>query len=375
VLVKKGEVDDHPLQFMRPFNNDLWLAVFGLLLVSSVLFYVFEGLGREEDDFGETDGIPLLPRKALSPALYFAFHSFNMAGDRIIRSPYGRLYNFTFSFGISLLIASYTANLASFLVQSSQGQIKGLEDLAGQSSRVVVIQPGANTVLTASMKLAVYDGPSNSLPDMLRAIEEGDAVAIIHQHEQTALWVKDKDKACHLTAVGSYFGFSVQALMFAPGSPPHLAKINSQIISLWDSGWLEERTSHWIEGYEDHCSPTAIDPDGAFNVSNLWGLFALLGGTGVGCLVWFGLRMWWIHRREKHEGVIRAQRAERETLESAERVLDTRLSSTDVNVTAHYGKHRSDKEGWAEAHDAVWAQVPDAAPRQVARKPFDRLVV
>jgi hypothetical protein len=112
--------------FLEPFSLDLWFAVLALGVFSAVFLWVTE-------DIHET---------TITDFFYRAFSSFT--GFETIESETyaGRIYNFSFGFCVLIIIASYTANLASILVSSRTDGISSLQVAVNKGVKICAMKGG-----------------------------------------------------------------------------------------------------------------------------------------------------------------------------------------------------------------------------------------
>ncbi|CAF2146466.1 unnamed protein product [Rotaria magnacalcarata] len=124
IILQSFNVDIDLLSFLKPFSRSLWLLVLIAFVYAGILMCMFE---RHDNEALQNRSLV----SQLSMSLWFSFG--NMVGygaDFHANTASGRLITAGLFILCLMLVASYTANLASDLIISkSQGTISGIDDI------------------------------------------------------------------------------------------------------------------------------------------------------------------------------------------------------------------------------------------------------
>jgi hypothetical protein len=108
-----------------PFDDQVWLLIIGTSLLVGLALFIVEA-EHNDDDFPDKRWF-----HGLLDALYLCMTSYLGGGSIFaIKTMYGRIINTGYGFFLLIVGASYTANLATFLISSAsaQGTITSLDD-------------------------------------------------------------------------------------------------------------------------------------------------------------------------------------------------------------------------------------------------------
>jgi len=192
--------------FLRPFTIDLWLAiivsfffvalVYGSIETQEYLLeakeYVLVGMEDLQDPNSSNSWW-----RNLAQSLYLTVASFTCGGIFRPRSFTGKFFVLSWTFAVLVLVASYTANMASMLVISdtAETQVSSLEDAIDKRLPVCVYQGGAfDTYMKSSFPTLTINYPETWSYDNVR---NGNCAAM----------VKDRMSfACHPSSAGTQQG-------------------------------------------------------------------------------------------------------------------------------------------------------------------------
>lgn len=104
-------------QFAKPFNENVWLCIVGVVVATGFLFWFLEG-DRNEEDFGPQDPC-CHPGKAAQAVTKTILQLTGGGGFSPATWP-GKILLMSWSWCVVLLLSAYTANLASFLVAKAE---------------------------------------------------------------------------------------------------------------------------------------------------------------------------------------------------------------------------------------------------------------
>ena len=103
------------ITFLAPFTTELWIAIVCCVLLSGFILWLLERDADHSDDhdFLPEDG----DKENLAKSLWLSMGTYNAA--LVTHSPLttlGRLFSISYALLVFVIINSYTANLASYLV-------------------------------------------------------------------------------------------------------------------------------------------------------------------------------------------------------------------------------------------------------------------
>ncbi|UXI19263.1 hypothetical protein NH340_JMT05206 [Sarcoptes scabiei] len=306
----------HPLtSFLQPFQNSLWVSVFVAVHVVALALYLldrFSPFGRYKlpncETITEEDALNL------SSAIWFAWGVlFNSGiGEGTPRSFSGRVLGMVWAGFAMIIVASYTANLAAFLVlDRPQTALSGIND-----PRLRTPPEGFNysTVRHSSVdnyfKRQVELAPMHkrmsqlfydSVEDAIAAVKSGSLSAFIWD---SARLEYEAANDCELIISGEHFGRSGYAIGFPKGNAYFKnsnsimklfkilekfywkKKISLSLLGLHEIGFMEDLDNKWILLNEQVCAikPEQFPP--TLGLKNMAGVFILvatgiLGGIGL----------------------------------------------------------------------------------------------
>lgn len=124
--------------FLYPFDFKLWICIVGAMLFSSVIYWFLEG-GTDDGDLGGDEA-----SHPMSQSIYLTAGAFVGAAGYGPRTIAGKLFAWSWGFWCLLVLAAYTASLASaFTVQAAtETSIKTIRDLDKVGGPVCIIANG-----------------------------------------------------------------------------------------------------------------------------------------------------------------------------------------------------------------------------------------
>ncbi|XP_076458839.1 ionotropic receptor 25a-like [Babylonia areolata] len=325
ILMKEPDNKVSLFYFVDVFTTEAWLCLFGVIVLTSVLLFLFErfspqggkatGDGTEKEDASEEAE----PRAFdLKESIWFVIGSVTLAGGgdppRCLAS---RLLVAGFWFFSVVIMSTFTANLAAFLTVSRMGTtIASLDELAAQSDVKYSVVRDSNVMAYfehqaaiernfyelwknmslgstkpangAEQSLAVWDYPLgdkfgnmwnamqatglfNSTQDGLERVLSGDFALISESPVIKYL----ASHHCSLTAVGDQF--SVRPYAFALKEKSlFTSKFTTAILTLQKQRELEDLKRKWWD--EDKVECPAESRDQGLDLSSLNGTFIVMGG-------------------------------------------------------------------------------------------------
>ncbi|XP_046562920.1 ionotropic receptor 25a-like isoform X1 [Haliotis rubra] len=344
ILIKNTNAGTSLLAFANVFSGEVWACWASVLLLTGLLVWVFEKLSP----FSPYNNVQQNDQRrfTVSEGLWLVTASFPMAGPECTPRTFStRMLVGGFWFFCSIMMATYTANLAAFLTTSRLNvPIESLDDLAKQNiikysvvegtviheyfQRMAKIESdfyqewksmsfytkNIDTSDTLPANYAVWDYPlgdkyltiwrSIQNTGLLNSSSEGIAkvlagnFAFIHESPMIQY---ELSKHCDLLAVGKQFSSRAYAFALAEGSP--LTRVISYtILQLQSETILETMKTKWWKNGSLTCSQ--VDESGGLTFHTVGGIFVVVSvGIGLG-VISLGLERLWASltrvRKEHH---------------------------------------------------------------------------
>jgi len=181
-----------------------------------------------------------------------------------------KIFTMALAIYFTIIVASYTANLAAFLTIQPNPSITGYDDLKGKTIAVLSSSADALYITTTGTNIGqiiYYD----TFDDLFQALDGGIVDAVVAELADIQITLNEN---CKYTMVGplvnpSGLGFPMNQRLSS------LAKgFNYLILEYGESGWLSQETTKWF-GTADQCGasngPNNLSQLG---VENFWGLYA-----------------------------------------------------------------------------------------------------
>uniref|UniRef100_A0A7I4Y1B4 LITAF domain-containing protein n=1 Tax=Haemonchus contortus TaxID=6289 RepID=A0A7I4Y1B4_HAECO len=276
---------DSPMQsFLQPLKSSLWTALFvSVITVGLVIFCLdlkspFDRFYRNEPHLGEPANIFLEQvaneRVNFGEAMWFVWGVLLNSGvsEKTPRSCAARVLGIVWCGFCMIMVASYTANLAAFLVLDQPE--KGLTGITDPRLR----NPSANYSFGTVLNSNVYQYFKRhvELSTMFRKMEA-------HNVEKTLdafIWDSTRldfeaARHCDLRTRGALFGRSAYGVGLQKNSPwtPH---ITSAILRLSESGVMESLDTKWIDNKESKCVPEVHKSPARLSLWNMRDVFILV---------------------------------------------------------------------------------------------------
>nr|XP_032835450.1 glutamate receptor ionotropic, NMDA 1 isoform X2 [Petromyzon marinus] len=283
ILVKK-EIPRSTLDsFMQPFQSTLWLLVGLSVHVVAVMLYLldrFSPFGRfkvnSEDE--EEDAL------TLSSAMWFSWGVLlnSGIGEGSPRSFSARILGMVWAGFAMIIVASYTANLAAFLVlDRPEALITGINDprLRNPSDKFIYATVKQSSVdiyfrrqvefstMYRHMEKHNYD----SAGEAIQAVKDGTLHAFIWD---SAVLEFEASQKCDLVTAGELFfrsGFGIGMRKESPWKQ----KVSLSILSFHESGFMEDLDRTWVRYQE--CDSRSNSP-ATLTFENMAGVFMLVAG-------------------------------------------------------------------------------------------------
>ena len=282
IIVRKSlDKDMDLLAYLRPFSSKLWVAVLFTAIYASLLISCFERHANEE-----------LQNRSISSLIglgmwYSVGNIFGYGVEWQVKTAAGRLLTMGLFILSIVLVAAYTANLASDLtLAKSKELLSGVDDLKNGKipSNRVGIRVGSSIeeyyLREVSSGVRNYL-PLNSMNDIYSNLFNGRIdVSIwdsgISEYATSNLY-------CNLTLVGADFDRS----SFGIAYQKHWLygqQLDTSILSLRESGTLENLRITWFQGR--NCD-TSFDMSTAMTLESMAGLLLTFGVLSVLAILTF----------------------------------------------------------------------------------------
>ncbi|KAL1455221.1 hypothetical protein WDU94_009332 [Cyamophila willieti] len=291
ILEKKPSRSSTLVSFLQPFSNTLWILVMVSVHVVALVLYLldrFSPFGRfrlSNSDNTEEDALNL------SSAIWFAWGVLlnSGIGEGTPRSFSARVLGMVWAGFAMIIVASYTANLAAFLVlERPKTKLTGIND-----ARLRNTMENLTCATVKGSAVDMYFRRQVELSNMYRTMEANnydtaeDAIADVKIGKLMAfIWDSSRldfeaAQDCELVTAGELFGRSGYAIGLQKGSPWADA-VTLAILDFHESGFMERLDNTWIlQGNVQQCEQYEKTPN-TLGLKNMAGVFILVAAGIVG---------------------------------------------------------------------------------------------
>ncbi|XP_051892710.1 glutamate receptor ionotropic, NMDA 1 isoform X4 [Pristis pectinata] len=283
ILVKK-EIPRSTLDsFMQPFQSTLWLLVGLSVHVVAVMLYLldrFSPFGRFKVNSEEEEEDAL----TLSSAMWFSWGVLlnSGIGEGAPRSFSARILGMVWAGFAMIIVASYTANLAAFLVlDRPEERITGINDprLRNPSDKFIyatVKQSSVDIYFRRQVELSTMyrhmeKHNYENAADAIQAVRDGKLHAFIWD---SAVLEFEASQKCDLITTGELFFRSGFGIGMRKDSPWKQA-VSLAILSFHENGFMEDLDKTWVRYQE--CDSRSNAP-ATLTFENMAGVFMLVAG-------------------------------------------------------------------------------------------------
>ncbi|CAF4495925.1 unnamed protein product [Rotaria sp. Silwood2] len=247
--------------FMKPFSRNLWLLSIGTTAIASIIICLLE---RETNEALQNKSIISIY------AMSWWYCIVNILGygvDFHIKTAAGRLLTLGIYILSIVLVASYTANLASALtVQKSQFPISGIDDIkVGKmpSSRIGIrVGTASQDFYLQKISNGVYN--FYQLPPAKQATYDASFIdSGIGKYVTNNIY-------CNLTLVGQSFDQGVFGIV-TPLEWNYAQALDIEILALRKSGILDTLQRKWFQS--QNCPVSSTSTSTAMDIPSMGGLF------------------------------------------------------------------------------------------------------
>ncbi|KAK4876462.1 hypothetical protein RN001_012884 [Aquatica leii] len=297
ILEKKPSRSSTLVSFLQPFSNTLWILVMVSVHVVALVLYLldrFSPFGRFK--LANTDGTEE-DALNLSSAIWFAWGVLlnSGIGEGTPRSFSARVLGMVWAGFAMIIVASYTANLAAFLVlERPKTKLTGIND-----ARLRNTMENLTCATVKGSAVDMYFRRQVELSNMYRTMEANNyataeaAIADVKKGKLMAfIWDSSRlefeaAQDCELVTAGELFGRSGYGIGLQKGSP-WADDVTLAILDFHESGFMESLDNKWIlQGNIQQCEQFEKTPN-TLGLKNMAGVFILVAAGivgGVGLIV------------------------------------------------------------------------------------------
>ncbi|XP_064079193.1 glutamate receptor ionotropic, kainate 2-like isoform X3 [Macrobrachium nipponense] len=292
--------------FLSPLSLDVWLYMATAYLAVSLLLFVLARFSPYE--WSNPHPCDQTPEKlenefSLLNCLWFCIGSLmQQGGDILPKAVSTRIVAGMWWFFTLIMISSYTANLAAFLtVERMESPIESAEDLAKQTKIKYGSMGGGSTyTFFSTSKVPTYQRMFSFMESQtpsvytknndegVKRVQKSDGLYAYMMESSSIEYITER--YCDLTQVGGPLDSKSYGIALPPGSP-YTHAISGAILSLQESGKLQELRTRWWKHKKGggQCKDDESKSSSKANelgLSNVGGVFVvLLAGMGLASVV------------------------------------------------------------------------------------------
>ncbi|KAK3577393.1 hypothetical protein CHS0354_032241 [Potamilus streckersoni] len=318
ILVKKSQKDSSLASFLQPFQDTLWILVgLSVHVVALVLYLLdrFSPFGRfkmAKSEETEEDALNL------SSAMWFAWGVLlnSGIGEGTPRSFSARVLGMVWAGFAMIIVASYTANLAAFLVlDRPDAKISGIDDARlrnpNENFKYATVKNSAvemyfkRQVELSTMYRKMEDLNYKTAEEAIEAVKSGRLQAFIWDSSRLEYEAANE---CDLMVAGELFGRSGMGIGLQKGSP-WTQQVSLAILELHEGGQMEQFDNKWILVESTACPERGQTP-ATLGLTNMAGVFMMVaGGIVAGVILIFIEILYKRHRGLKEKELELARNA------------------------------------------------------------------
>uniref|UniRef100_A0A672YYI7 Glutamate receptor n=1 Tax=Sphaeramia orbicularis TaxID=375764 RepID=A0A672YYI7_9TELE len=301
VMVSRSNGTVSPSAFLEPFSADVWVMMFVMLLiVSAVAVFVFEyfspvGYNRCLADGREPGGPSFTVGKAIWLLWGLVFNN-----SVPVQNPKGttsKIMVSVWAFFAVIFLASYTANLAAFMIQEEYvDQVSGLSDKKFQKPNEFSPPFRFGTVPNGSTERNIRNNyrdmhaymtsfHQKNVDEALYSLKTGKLDAFIYD-AAVLNYMAGRDEGCKLVTIGSGKVFASTGYGIAIQKDSGWKRaVDLAILMLFGDGEMEELEALWLTGICHNEKNEVMSSQ--LDVDNMAGVFYMLGAAMVLSLITF----------------------------------------------------------------------------------------
>uniref|UniRef100_A0A1A8HKQ0 Glutamate receptor n=1 Tax=Nothobranchius korthausae TaxID=1143690 RepID=A0A1A8HKQ0_9TELE len=301
VMVSRSNGTVSPSAFLEPFSASVWVMMFVmLLLVTAIAVFLFEfvsplGFNRNLAQGKDPHGPSFTIGKAIWLLWGLVFNN-----SVPVQNPRGTTSKFIVSvwaFFAVIFLASYTANLAAFMIQEEfVDQVTGLSDKKFQSPYSYSPPFRFGTVPNGSTERNIRKNypdmhqymtkyHQTGVTDALISLKTGKLDAFIYD-AAVLNYMAGRDDGCKLVTIGSGYIFATTGYGIALQKGSYWKRlVDLAILSIIGDGEMEELEALWLTGICHNEKNEVMSSQ--LDVDNMAGVFYMLGAAMVLSLITF----------------------------------------------------------------------------------------
>ncbi|AWP05743.1 putative glutamate receptor ionotropic NMDA 2B-like [Scophthalmus maximus] len=301
VMVSRSNGTVSPSAFLEPFSADVWVMMFVMLLmVSAVSVFVFEyfspvGYNRCLADGREPGGPSFTIGKAVWLLWGLVFNN-----SVPVQNPKGttsKIMVSVWAFFAVIFLASYTANLAAFMIQEEYvDQVSGLSDKKFQKPNEFSPPFRFGTVPNGSTERNIRNNyrdmhtymtsfHQKNVDEALYSLKSGKLDAFIYD-AAVLNYMAGRDEGCKLVTIGSGKVFASTGYGIAIQKDSGWKRaVDLAILMLFGDGDMEEFEALWLTGICHNEKNEVMSSQ--LDVDNMAGVFYMLGAAMILSLITF----------------------------------------------------------------------------------------
>ncbi|XP_078496279.1 glutamate receptor ionotropic, NMDA 2B [Lissotriton helveticus] len=301
VMVSRSNGTVSPSAFLEPFSADVWVMMFVMLLiVSAVAVFVFEyfspvGYNRCLADGREPGGPSFTIGKAIWLLWGLVFNN-----SVPVQNPKGttsKIMVSVWAFFAVIFLASYTANLAAFMIQEEYvDQVSGLSDKKFQRPNDFSPAFRFGTVPNGSTERNIRNNypemhgymvkfNQKGVQDALHSLKTGKLDAFIYD-AAVLNYMAGRDEGCKLVTIGSGKVFASTGYGIAIQKDSGWKRqVDLAILQLFGDGEMEELEALWLTGICHNEKNEVMSSQ--LDIDNMAGVFYMLGAAMALSLITF----------------------------------------------------------------------------------------
>ncbi|OAD60183.1 Glutamate [NMDA] receptor subunit 1 [Eufriesea mexicana] len=291
ILEKKPSRSSTLVSFLQPFSNTLWILVMVSVHVVALVLYLldrFSPFGRFK--LANTDGTEE-DALNLSSAIWFAWGVLlnSGIGEGTPRSFSARVLGMVWAGFAMIIVASYTANLAAFLVlERPKTKLTGINDARLRNTMenltCATVKGSAvdmyfrRQVELSNMYRTMEANNYNTAEEAIRDIKIGKLMAFIWDSSRLEF---EAAQDCELVTAGELFGRSGYGIGLQKGSLWADA-VTLAILDFHENSFMESLDDHWIlQSNRQQCEQLEKAPN-TLGLKNMAGVFIVVGVGIIG---------------------------------------------------------------------------------------------
>ncbi|XP_050686740.1 glutamate [NMDA] receptor subunit 1-like isoform X3 [Eriocheir sinensis] len=281
ILVKRAPIVPALVSILQPFRGTLWLLLMATVHVIAVLIWLLDRLSPVYMTDDDCESL------APSECFWFSWSVILNSGlaEGTPRGLSGRVLGIVWSGFTMIMVASYTANLAAFLVLDAPATpIAGINDPRlrnpVENFSFATVRGSAVDMFFrrktewANMYRVMEAHHYRTVDEAVQAVRDGDLQAFIWESSRLEF---EASMDCSLVTVGELFGRSGYGIGLRKGSP-WADKITLDVLDLHERGYMEDLDKKWIWNEGDSCSGEDQEFSKRLGLKNLEGIFILVAG-------------------------------------------------------------------------------------------------